>query len=76
VHTCIEEGLVLHDFALTQLEYLHNFSNLCDNFWFKAIWHRYMAALIFFKSLANIDVTITPSITQMDYVCDISTQLM
>jgi len=76
VHTCIEEGLVLHDFALTQLVSLQSFSNLCDNFQFKAIWHRYMAALIFCKSLAESDVNITPSITQMDYVCDTSTQLM
>ena len=35
-----------------------------------------MAALIFSKSLAESDVTITPSIAQMDYVSDISTQLM
>ena len=35
-----------------------------------------MVALNFCKSLAESDVTITPSIAQMDYVYDVSTQLM
>ena len=39
----IQAGHVLHylflqDFAVMRLENLHHFSNLCDNFWFNAIW--------------------------------------
>jgi hypothetical protein len=30
----------MHDFALMQLANLQNYPNLCDNFWFNAIWHR------------------------------------
>jgi hypothetical protein len=41
----IQPGLVLCDFllrsfSLMQLENVHHFSNLCDNFWFNVIWHR------------------------------------
>jgi hypothetical protein len=40
---CVQVVLVLCDFflrnfTLMQLENLHNFSNLCDNFQFNAIW--------------------------------------
>jgi hypothetical protein len=56
-------------FALTWLEHLHHFSNLCDNFQFNAIWHRRsMAALIFCRRLAESDVTVAPSVMCMDWL--------
>jgi hypothetical protein len=52
---------VLQDFAFTQLENLHNLSNLKENCRFNAIWHRRsVAALIFCKKLAESDVIVTP----------------
>jgi hypothetical protein len=43
--TKIQAGFCLCDFflcsfAVTQLEYLPHFSNLCNNIWFNTIWHR------------------------------------
>jgi hypothetical protein len=63
----IQAGLVLHDFALTQLENLHHFSNLCDNFRFNMMWHRlFVATLIFCRRLAESDITVLLSVTCMD----------
>jgi hypothetical protein len=60
---------ISHDFALTWLENLHHLSNLCNNFWFNAIWHRWsMATLIFCRRLAGNDVTTTPSVTCRDWL--------
>jgi len=51
----------LQDFAFTQLEYLHNISNLRENCQLNAIWHRRsVVALIFCKKLAESDVIVTP----------------
>ena len=36
----------LYDFALMHLENSLHFSNLCDNFWFNAIWHKWYAIII------------------------------
>jgi hypothetical protein len=48
---------------------LHHFSNLRDNFHFNAIWHRQsVAALIFCRRLAGSDITVTPSVTCMDWL--------
>jgi hypothetical protein len=59
---------ILRDFALTLLENLHHFWNLCDNFWINAIWYRRsMDMLIFCRRLAGSDVTVIPSV---DYVGD------
>jgi len=62
----LQAGIVLSDFALTRLEDLQHFSNLSDNFRFNAIWHRRSVALILCSRLAEIDVTVTPSVTCMD----------
>ena len=52
-----------------QLENLHHFSNLCDNFQFNTIWHRWsMAALIFCRRLVESDVTVTPTVICMDWL--------
>jgi len=52
-----------------RFEYLHHFPNLCYNFRFNAIWHtRSVAALIFCRVLAESDVTVTPSVTCMDWI--------
>jgi hypothetical protein len=47
----IQASLFLHefffyDFALTRLENLHHFLNLCDNFQFNTIWRRWYAIII------------------------------
>jgi len=53
--------LFLQDFTFTQLENLHNLSNLRENCWLNAIWHRQsVAALIFCKKLPESDIIITP----------------
>jgi len=64
----IQAGLILPDFflrdiTLTQLENLHHFSNLHDNFWFN---YRSLAALVFCWSLTESDVTVTPSVMCVD----------
>jgi hypothetical protein len=57
----------LSGFALTRLENLHHFSNLCDNFRFNVIWHRQsMVVLIFCRRLAGSDVTVMPSVMCTD----------
>jgi hypothetical protein len=48
----IQAGVLLHDFvlcefAIMQLENLHDFPNLRDNFLFNAIWHRRSPAALF-----------------------------
>jgi hypothetical protein len=59
--------LIVRNFALMQLENLHQFSNLHDNFQFNEIWHRRsVVTLIFCRRLAGSDVTLTPSVTCMD----------
>jgi hypothetical protein len=61
--------LVLRNFTLMRLETLHLFSNLGDNFRFNAIWHRRsVVAFIFCRRLAGSDVTLTPSVTCMDWL--------
>jgi hypothetical protein len=51
---------ILLDFALTQLENLHHFSNLHDNFRFNTIWHRRsMVALIFCRRLAGSVISLS-----------------
>jgi hypothetical protein len=61
--------LVLRDFTWTLLENLHHFLNLRNNFRFNAIWHRRsVVALIFCRRLAGSDVTVTPSVTCMDWL--------
>jgi hypothetical protein len=65
----IQVVLVLRDFALTWLENLHYFSNLCDNFRFNAIWHRrFVVMLLFCRRLAGSDVSVTPSVTCMAWL--------
>jgi len=72
---CIKAGLVLHDFilcdfALMHLENLLHFSNLHDKFWFNAIWQRQsVSTLIFCRRLTSSDITVTPSVTCMDWLC-------
>ena len=57
----VQTGLFSQDFALMQLENLHHFSNLHNNFWFIAILHRLsVAVLIFSRRLVESDVTVTP----------------
>jgi hypothetical protein len=57
----------LCNFTLTQLENLHHFSNLRDNFRFNAFWHRQsVVALVFCRRLAGSDITCTTSVTCMD----------
>jgi hypothetical protein len=52
-----------------RLENLHHFSNLRDNFRFNAIWHRLsVVMLIFCRRLAGSDVTVTPSVTCVDWL--------
>jgi hypothetical protein len=59
----------LRDFTLTQLENLHHFLNLRDNFWFNAIWNRQsVVARIFCGRLAESDVTVTASVTYKDWL--------
>ena len=56
-------------FRLKRFENLHHFSYLRHNFWFNAIWHRRSAvALIFCRKLAGCDVTVTPSVTCMEWL--------
>jgi len=80
----------LHDFALTWLENLHHFFNLCDNVQSSTIWHGQYAIIfnltwcgihdprliVLFWRLAESDVTVTPSVTCMDCVSDIIMQLI
>ena len=57
----------LHNFTSTCLKNLHHFFNLCDNFWFNAIWHRRsMATLVLYQRLSETDVTVMPSVTCTD----------
>jgi hypothetical protein len=49
---------------------IYTTSDLCSNFRFNAIWHRWsMAALILCARLANSDVTALPWVTCMDWSC-------
>jgi hypothetical protein len=57
----------LCDLTLMPLENLHHLLNVHYNFWFNAIWHRQsVAALIFYRMLAESIITVTPSVTRMD----------
>ena len=59
----VKYSIFLHDFALTLLENLHHFLNLCDNFWLNKIWNKQsVATLNFCGRLAESDVTVTPSV--------------
>jgi hypothetical protein len=63
-------NLFLCNLALMQLENLHSFSNLQDNFWFSAIWHtQSVATLIFCMRLTESDVNVMPSVMCMDWLC-------
>jgi len=67
----LQAGLILPDFflrdiTLTQLENLHHFSNLHNNFWFN-YWS--LAALVLCWRLRESDVTVTPSVTCVDWWC-------
>jgi hypothetical protein len=62
----LHAGIVLIEFALTRLKNLQHFSNLSDNFRFNTIWPRRSVALFLCRTLAEIDVTVTPSGTCMD----------
>jgi hypothetical protein len=58
----VQAGLILCDFALSQLENLHQFLNLRSNFWFNAMWHRWsVVSLIWCRRLAKQDINVTPS---------------
>jgi hypothetical protein len=78
----MEVTLVLHEFlvcnfALTRIETLYRFSNLHDKFRFNAVWHRRsVVTVIFRRRLSGSHVTVTPSVTCMDYVGVISTRLI
>ena len=66
-HRQVSLWLLLHNFALMQLENLQHFSNLRSNFWFDEISHRwFMCTLIFCRGLAESDITVTPSVKCMD----------
>ena len=57
----VKAGLVLLEFALMQLENLHN------NFQFNMIWQRRsMPGLFFSRRLEESDVTVKPLVTCMD----------
>ena len=57
----------LSDFALIRLENSQHLSNLRNIFRFNAIWHkRFLAARVICRSLAENDVTVTPSVTCVD----------
>ena len=74
--------LHLHNFALMRLNILHNFLNLRDTVWFRAIWHRHMiifgfnviwhrqnaTTLVLCWRLAERVVTVIPSVTCMDWL--------
>jgi hypothetical protein len=61
---------LFHNFTLMQLENLNDFLNLRFIFQFNAIWYRRsMAALVMCWNLAESDVTVTPSVTCMDWLC-------
>jgi len=43
--------------------------NVCDNFWFNAMWHTWcLVTLVLCWRLAESDVTITPSVTWFDWL--------
>jgi hypothetical protein len=65
-----QTGLVLHDSALTRIENLQHCSlKLSDNFQFNVIWHRcFVAKHTFCRRLAESDITVTPSLTYMDWL--------
>jgi hypothetical protein len=70
-------NFVLHDFALLHLEHLNHFLNLRDNYRFSAIWHsRSVVTLIFCRRLAGSDVTVSPSVTCVDWYVGYITMLI
>jgi hypothetical protein len=51
------------------LENLHHFLNVHYNVWFNATWRRQsVAELIFYRTLAESVITVTPSVTCMDWL--------
>jgi len=53
-----------------QLENLHHFLNLCDNFQFHMIsYRRFVVAFIFHRCLPESDITTSPSVPCMDWSC-------
>jgi len=82
----------LYDFALTQLENLHDFLNLCNTFWFNTIWHRWYTIIIVLTRFGThdlwaflscvvgqqkvISLSCHQSCVWIDYVGDIITQLI
>jgi hypothetical protein len=71
-YMCTQPGLILlncflQNFSLMQLENLHHFSKLRDDFWLTTLWHiRSIATLTVCSRLAKTDITAMPSITCMD----------
>jgi hypothetical protein len=71
------------DFALTQLENLCHFSYIHNNVWVNAFWHRQYAiifgltwcgvhdpwSLALCWRPAKCDITVTPSVMHMDWLC-------
>jgi hypothetical protein len=52
-----------------QHENLYHFCNLCDKFRFNTIWRRWsMATLVFCRRLTESYITVTPSVTCMDWL--------
>jgi len=52
------------------LENLHYFPNLSNNFGFTTIWHSQSGATqIFHRRLAKSDITVIPSVTCMEWLC-------
>ena len=62
------EWLLLHNFALMQLQNLHHFSNWWNKSLLNTILHTLMCTLMFFSGLATSDITVTPSVMCMDWL--------
>jgi hypothetical protein len=53
--TLVLRDFVLRDLSLTQLEILHQFSNLRNNIRFNTIWHRrFIVTVIFCRRLQEV----------------------
>jgi hypothetical protein len=61
--------ILLCNFALMRLENLHHFSDLHDNFWFNAIWHRQsMGMSICCRRVAESVITVMQTVMCMDWL--------
>ena len=62
---------MLGDFFLCDLTLsLENLHHLDENFQFNVVWHRKsVAALLFYRTLAESIITVIPSVTCMDWLC-------